>query len=225
MNILALDTSTEACSVAIYSGDKIIEEYQLAPRRHAELILGMVDSLLEQSGLKLSELDAIAFGCGPGAFTGVRIAASVVQGLAFANALPVIPVSTLAAMAHQVSSRAGFIISAIDARMSEIYLGIYEVESTGVLKLHEPECVCKPGDFSLNIDSPCYGVGSGWKTYEKVLTEKSGALLSGYDPEAFPRAADILTLALEDFRQNKTQSAKDAKPVYLRNNVVRPKAN
>jgi tRNA threonylcarbamoyladenosine biosynthesis protein TsaB len=129
LKILALDTATEACSAAIIVDSEISEKSLIAPRRHADLILSMIDELLSDSGVALSELDAIAFGRGPGAFTGIRIAAGIVQGLAYGADLPVIPISTLAALAQGTNENSDFIISAIDARMSEIYTAIYRLLS------------------------------------------------------------------------------------------------
>ncbi|HDP89812.1 MAG TPA: tRNA (adenosine(37)-N6)-threonylcarbamoyltransferase complex dimerization subunit type 1 TsaB, partial [Thioalkalivibrio sp.] len=146
MKILAIDTATDACSAALFLDGEVTSRFELAPRRHTELILPMVGSLLEEAGLAVTDLDAVAFGRGPGAFTGLRIAAGVAQGLALGADLPVIPVSTLATMAQQVMDEAGAeaVAAALDARMGEVYWGCYRRDAEGVAEPVGPETVCAP---------------------------------------------------------------------------------
>jgi tRNA threonylcarbamoyladenosine biosynthesis protein TsaB len=220
VKLLALDTATEACSVALYIDGTVLEKYELAPRRHAELILPMIDALLAEAQIKLGSLDALAFGRGPGAFTGVRIATGVIQGLAFATGLPVVPVSTLAALAQGAISESDTIVSVIDARMNEVYWGMFSVAEDGTVKPATEEQVCKPELVTIQTEHNCYGVGSGWDAYTDILSTNIGAGLQGYDSNCFPRASNILTLARKEFESGKHVSAAEALPVYLRNKVT-----
>ena len=220
MKLLAIDTATEACSAALYIDGEMREKYEIAPRRHAELILGMVDGLLNEADLKLKSLDGLCFGRGPGAFTGVRIATGIIQGLAFAAELPVVPVSTLAAMAQDATSEAKTILSAIDARMNEVYCALYLVDEDGFVKALCEEQVIKPGDIELEINEKCFGVGTGWGTYEQELSIKVGDKLQGFNSECYPRASNVLTLAKKEFELGNTVTAAKALPIYLRNKVT-----
>jgi tRNA threonylcarbamoyladenosine biosynthesis protein TsaB len=220
LKILALDTATEACSAAIIVDSEISEKSLIAPRRHAELILSMIDELLNESGVVLSELDAIAFGRGPGAFTGIRITAGIVQGLAYGADLPVIPVSTLAALAQGTKVDSEFIISAIDARMSEIYTAIYKINNSGLVIAVSDESVMKANDFSISEQGTYYGVGTGWATYHDVMSAKIGQQLIGYSGECYPQSRDILLLAKREYEKGNLVKPEDARPVYIRNKVT-----
>jgi len=220
MKLLAIDTATEACSAAILINDEIISRYQIASRKHAELILPIVDELLAEACLRLADLDALAFGRGPGAFTGVRIAAGVIQGLAYATGLPVIPVSTLAALAQGVDAEHRHMISAIDARMGEIYWCLYSRDDAGLIVAASEEVVSKPEDLVIASDVRYFGTGSGWHTYASVLTDKLQNQLTGFAGDRFPDARDILTIARTEFEHGRTVSADQALPVYLRNKVT-----
>lgn len=217
MNLLAIDTATEACSAALFLDGAITSRYEYAPRQHAELILPMVDELLAEAGIKINHLDCLAFGRGPGAFTGVRIATGVVQGLAFATDLPVIPVSTLAALAQGAIDKSDHLFSAIDARMGEIYWGLFHADKNIVTAI-TGESVSKPEQASAPADRSWYGIGSGWKTYKDILS--AGGNLSGVDSDVFPHAKDIIPLAVHDYELGNAVSAEEALPVYLRNKVT-----
>lgn len=221
MKLLAIETATEACSVALVYEGGLIERYQLAPREHAALVLPMIQELLSEAGLSLQQLDAIAFGRGPGSFTGVRIAASVTQGLAYAAGLPVVPVSTLAALAQGAlrESAAKAVIAAIDARMEEIYWGVYR-ESAGVMQVQCEERVCPPADAPAVDGNGYLGVGSGWMAYGEVLQQRYAGQLQEVRGERFPRAADIAALAQADYAAGKAVAAEQAQPVYLRDRVT-----
>lgn len=220
MNILALDTSTEACSAALAVGDDIIERYHLAPREHANLILPMLEELLAEAQLLLSQIDAIAFGKGPGAFVGVRIAAGVTQGIAFAADLPVIPVSSLAALAQ--GAQHAQVLAAIDARMEEVYWGAFIQDENGLVQLSGKEIVTSPAAVPLYEDSDgqWFGVGSGWQSYDHVLITRVQGL-SGYDGYRFPRAKHIAMLGKRDFQLGHAVDAAQALPSYLRNQVAK----
>ena len=220
--ILALDTSTPACSVALNMDGVVLEDFRMAPRLHNDLILPMVDQILGQAGLTLSDLDAIAFGRGPGSFTGLRISAGVVQGLAFGADLPVIPISTLAALSLEGFQKTGKNnwLAALDARMGEIYMGGYSVNKVaGRYEIESliNECVAKPAAlsaFSTSFD----GVGSGW-CYEDVLTSLLPTPPDHILMDLAPRAACIAELALLQFIKGEMVSAYDAIPTYLRDEI------
>ena len=222
MNILALDSSTEACSVALMTDDGVLSRHELAPRKHAELILPFMDQLLAEAGLALKQVDALAFGRGPGAFTGIRIATGVVQGIAFAVDLPVVPVSTLACIAQGARRELGAerVIAAIDARMDEVYWGRYEVDEDGLMLAVGDECVILPGDAPQVEGSDWIGSGSGWSSYDTVLAGHYGDRITSIDGERLPNAIDIAALALREYTTGNWVSAEQALPVYLRDKVA-----
>lgn len=219
MKLLAIDTSTEACSAALYLDGETSSRYELAPRRHAELILPMVDSLLAGAGMQLIDLDAIAFGRGPGSFTGLRIATGIAQGLAFAANLPLVPVSTLAALAWTKKDKAGYIAAAVDARMNEIYFGLYQtgdaIELIGEERVLAPDKITVPATVTT-----CFGAGSGWARYSDSLSGTFSNRLTGYDGECYPHAAAIAVLAVPAVLDGETIKPGDAMPVYLRDKVA-----
>lgn len=223
MNLLSLDTATEACSAALRAGDRITDRYEVAPRRHGDLILGMVDELLREAGVTLRDMDALAFGRGPGAFTGVRIAAGVVQGLAYGAEKPVVPISSLAALAQGVAAgrAAGtLIMSAFDARMGEVYWGVYHVGADGLVELAGEEQVAKPGEIHVPaLAGRAIAVGTGWHTYESQLRARCGGEIE-FIRDRYPQARDVLALAVRDFAAGHAVRADDAQPVYLRNRVT-----
>ena len=220
--LLAIETSTPACSAALSVGGEILERYALAPRQHAALMLPMIESLLLEAGLTLKQLDAIAFGRGPGSFTGVRIAASMVQGIAFAADLPVVPVSTLAALAlgGMRESNLPRILAAMDARKDEVYWGCYTGTGEDVLVLQGSECVCTPDSVPVPARDDWAGVGSGWGAYGERLLQRLGDQVVRLLPDLEPRAADVARLGLHEFNQGVRLRADEAVPVYLRNKVA-----
>lgn len=222
MNILALDTSTEGCSAALVMGASISERFVLAPRDHSLLILPMLDALLAEAGIGLTQIDAVAFGCGPGSFTSVRIAVGIAQGIAYGADLPVIAVSSLAALAQSANTKTGArrVLAAIDARMGEVYWGAYECDSAGLMSLRETEGVYTPRLVPFPEGKEWFGAGSGWKTYGAVLHEHLQHLLQRYESEHYPRARDVARLGEKYFNQGLAVSAEHAMPVYLRNEVA-----
>ena len=219
--LLALDTATEACSAAIYLHGEIVEIFKVIPQQHSQKIIPMIDELLAKVSVTRTAIDAIAYGQGPGAFTGIRIAAAVTQGLAFALNRPVIPISSLAALAQLAIRRynADNILAAIDARMDEIYLGHFtRNKHTGTAMLTGQEMVLMPEDVSpvSGTSQNRIGVGSGW-TYQKRIPVSMQAVY----PEALPHACDIATLSIPLLNDNKTIEPELAIPVYLRNNVAK----
>lgn len=222
MKLLAFDTATEACSAALLIGDSVIERFEVVPRAHARLLLPMLDSLLAEAGLRLADLDALAFGRGPGSFTGVRIAASVAQGIGFGADLPVLPVSTLTALARAAlqATAATHVLAAIDARMEEIYWAAYARDVNGEPLCLGDEQVSAAHDTRVPAGGDWYGIGSGWAAYGPLLHAHFGHSLIGCDPAALPRAAQIAQLAARDFAAGNAVKADQALPVYLRNQVV-----
>ena len=224
-NILAIDTSTEACSVALCCDGQTRNIFQLAVRKHNQLILPMVQDLLSESGVQLQQLDAIAFANGPGSFTGLRIACGVVQGLAFGSNLPVIAISTLRVMAQGAWRyyRCDNVVSVIDARMDEVYWGAYRLdpESQTMSSVVEDR-VCKPQQVFMNgsADLDWTGVGTGWK-YEEILRDRlDGIGIETVESLFYPDARDIVDLAKIEFEQGRVVAGDQVRPVYLRNKVV-----
>ncbi len=223
IKMLAVDTASETCSVALSFAGNTYFNVEKTPRKHAELVLPMVDDLLHQAACRLQELDAIAFGCGPGSFTGLRIAAGIVQGLAFGAQLPVIPISSLALVAHQGYRCFGYqhCHVAFDARMGEVYWASYSIPSIGRAILHGQELVCKPSELECATGLPegvWVGLGAGWK-YQELLTLKTGSL-DIYDIEIQPSALDLLALAETKLASKNTLYPHQINPVYLRNRVA-----
>lgn len=219
MKLLALDTSTEACSAALYLDGQLMEQYRLAPREHSQLILDMIQHLLAESGLVLSQLDGLAFGRGPGSFVGVRIATGIAQGIAYAADLPVVPVSSLEALAY--GSGHDYTAVAIDARMQEVYWAHYIRQSTGEMKLAAGEGVCAPERVpQCHKEHSWIGVGSGWLGHHERLSHRLG--VKQWEGEVYPRAASIVRLALAKLNRGQSVSADQAMPTYLRDRVAKP---
>jgi tRNA threonylcarbamoyladenosine biosynthesis protein TsaB len=226
MKLLSLETSTEACSAALYVDGEVTERYQLAPQQHNQLILPMIESLLAAAGLSLNQMDALAFGRGPGSFTGVRIAAGVVQGLAFGADLPVAPVSTLAAMAQEAfaETESRYAFPCIDARMGEVYWGVYRRGAEGLAVVVGSEAVADAGMVEFPEEAEGFGIGSGWGTYARVLRERVGeGRVHGILADRFPRACWVARLGAGVFQRGECVMAEDAQPVYLRDKVAKKK--
>ena len=231
MNILALDTATETCSVAVLKDQRILADNQLAPRQQTRLILPMIQKILSDADISLSALDAIAFGVGPGSFTGIRLAASVTQGLAFSNDLPVLPISTLQTLAQGVNRRYQheFVLVALDARMGEIYWGEYQFKKS-VMQASSLDRLVNPNDPEiLRSDNSLrwIGAGRGFGVYGHLLKSNMNKIdpIQVY-PDLFPEAVDMITLARAIINSDPKNNAKtllsplDIKPVYLRNQVT-----
>ncbi|MDH5613135.1 MAG: tRNA (adenosine(37)-N6)-threonylcarbamoyltransferase complex dimerization subunit type 1 TsaB [Gammaproteobacteria bacterium] len=227
MKLLALDTSTEACSAALSIDGEIKQHYQVAPREHTHLILGMIESLLQDAGLKSSDIDVMAFGRGPGSFMGVRVAAGVVQGIAFAHSIPVVPVSTLAAMASVAMQETGQtqVLAAIDARMKEVYWGAYCQDEAGQIVLQGEECVVAPEQAPVPAQGEWLTAGTGWASYGAIMRSALGERCVGSLPDCFPSAEAIARLAISAYQNGGAVTAAEAVPVYLRDNVAsKPKS-
>jgi tRNA threonylcarbamoyladenosine biosynthesis protein TsaB len=226
MKLLAIETSTEACSVAVLIDGRIRERFEIASRRHTELVLPWADELLAEAGIGKAQLDAIAVGCGPGAFTGVRLAISLAQGMALALDIPVVPVSTLAVLALQaVAGNAVGILAAIDARMGEVYLGAFAPDAANLLRPLRPEWMARPNSPELSsnersLDDRWLGVGTGFAAGNRALPEALGSSLLDYDATALPRAADLARLAVLAFERGEAIAPEQVEPAYLRDKVA-----
>jgi tRNA threonylcarbamoyladenosine biosynthesis protein TsaB len=218
LKILAFDTSLSYCSVALAVDDTHYTSHQYAPMQQSHLILPTIKDILKQAQLSLYDLDAIAYGCGPGSFTGIRIANSVAQGLGFAAHLPIIPVSTLQAMAQSAYLEKQWpeVMVAVDARMEQIYWACYEVDANGLAMLQVEESVCSPQQILLPLTRFSYAIGDGWQRYQKQLIAALGFTPLGIDNEQMPVAQAILTIAKTRFQQNNWVMPQEAIPNYLR---------
>jgi tRNA threonylcarbamoyladenosine biosynthesis protein TsaB len=219
MKLLAFETATEACSVALYVDGQVHERFEIAPRRHAELSLPWAEALLAEAGVARSQLDAIALGRGPGAFTGVRLAIAIAQGIALALDRPLIPVSTLQVLALRAPADATHVLSSIDARMGEVYVA-RQLRVDGQWQLQGEEVVCAPDAVELPDGSRWFGVGTGFGAAEGVLAARLAGHLKGVDAQALPRASDLLKLAVPMFERGEVMAPERVEPAYLRNNVA-----
>lgn len=215
MRIIAIETSTDACSAALWVDGELTGRLEVEPRRHVELILPMVAGLLADAGLSLPDLDGVAFGAGPGSFTGVRIAVAAAQGLGLGAALPLVGVSSLAALAlAAVDAGASRVCIAQDARMGEVYLAGYAAAPTGLATLLK-ETLCAPEAVRLEGD---WSVGGGaWSRYPGLAATAGSLTDTGL---RLPRAEEVARLAAPRFAAGETLAPRDAEPVYLRKTVV-----
>lgn len=224
MIVLAVETATEACSAALAIDGVIDERYTVAGNTHSRLILPMIDELLANAGLKPCDLDGLAFGRGPGSFTGVRIATAVIQGIAFGLDLPVMPISTLAAVAQDYFDHhdAPAVLVAMDARMGELFCGAYRRDAQGYAELCGNEAVCAAED----VVCPAFcntGIGTGWAVYAERLLEHLPHI-NAYHADCLPRARAVAHLGVRGFAQGLAVPVEQALPVYLRDNVAKKEA-
>lgn len=224
MNLLAIETATDACSVVLLQNQTIFHRFAVAPRKHTEMVLPMVDEVCQQANIALTDLNYIAYGQGPGAFTGLRITAGVVQGLAFALQLQVIAVSTLAALAHQVFRLHGKqqLLVGIDARMGEIYWGGYQFND-GIISsvINEQVAAAEQLIIPENGMEWC-GVGSGWLVARDALLQRCSSIqIQEVYADIYPDATDVAILAQQQLQYGYKQlSSCDVTPLYLRNQVI-----
>jgi tRNA threonylcarbamoyladenosine biosynthesis protein TsaB len=220
VKLLALDTATEACSVALQFEDCLLTLDEVCPQQHSKRILPMVQQLLSQAGISLAQLDGIVFGRGPGSFTGVRIGVGVIQGLAFGADLPVYGVSTLAAMAQAAHRLHGAsqVVAAIDARMAEVYIASFSAVQ-GIMQASSTEVAIKPEQLSaFSLQGEVFAVGTGWQTYAQQLLRIQPARIA--DTILYPSARDMLTLAQPAWQLGQFIAAELAEPVYVRDDVT-----
>ncbi|MFV8985060.1 tRNA (adenosine(37)-N6)-threonylcarbamoyltransferase complex dimerization subunit type 1 TsaB [Serratia fonticola] len=221
--ILAIDTATEACSVAIWNQGEVHALFELCPREHTQRILPLVQQVLAETGLSLSQLDALAFGRGPGSFTGVRIGIGIAQGLALGAELPMLGISTLQTMAQGAWRMTGAqrVLAAIDARMGEVYWGQFERQPDGQWLESGGEAVLSPQqalERAQHLQGDWAHVGTGWQTYPDLVAGSSLHVTDGQ--MLLPQAEDMLPLALQAWQQGLAVSVENAEPTYLRNEVT-----
>ncbi len=221
MKLLALDTSSAACSAALMINNEVKTLFEIVPRAHSDLILSMCDKLLQEAKLLPSQLDGIGFGRGPGSFTGLRIAAGVTQGISFAANIPVIPVSSLAALAQKthLDSQKNNILVAVDARMQEVYWGHFHFNEGKLMSFKEG--ICHPEALHATDEHQWFAAGDAWKVYHDQFEQKLISNMVGFNTCSLPCAENIAYLALQDLTDGNTYPPEKAMPVYLRNNVAK----
>lgn len=204
MKILAIDTSTHACSAALLYNNSITQRFIVAIQQHTTFILPMISELLEEADVNLSQLDAITFGAGPGSFTGVRLAASIVQGLALANNTPIIKISTLRGLAQEIFESVGDtkVFIALDARMEEVYFGEYQIDSYGIMQAVTPDKLIK---------TECITVDNAAKIYNDIMIKDYNINL---------QAKTVAKIAATDFAKGLIATVDQALPVYLREEIA-----
>ncbi len=222
MKLLAVETSTEACSAALCIDENIEERFEIAPRQHTVRIMPMIDELMSDAQLKPQQLDGIAFSCGPGSFTGVRIATGITHGIALGADLPVVPVSTLAAIAQDFFNRnpEQLAFTAMDARMKEIFWAVYQKDAAGFAKLIDEEAVT-PASAVRFPQLSGVGIGSGFSVYLPELSQALGTLLTRHETDNLPRAAAIAQLGALALANDEGVPVEQAQPVYLRDKVAK----
>ena len=231
MKLLAVETSTEACSAALYIDGIVTERFELTPKEHTRLILPMIDSLMADAGLNPRDLDALAFGRGPGSFTGVRIATGIIHGIALGAELPVVPVSTLAAIAQDFFDKGSNAIQekqdsidtafvAMDARMGEIYWGVYRRDDQGYAELIGNESVT-PADTIEIPELTGIGIGTGWGVYRQELSQRLDGKVVAIETDNLPRAGAVARLGARGFELGLAVDVEQAMPVYLRDKVAK----
>ncbi|HEX5123581.1 MAG TPA: tRNA (adenosine(37)-N6)-threonylcarbamoyltransferase complex dimerization subunit type 1 TsaB [Rhodanobacteraceae bacterium] len=219
MNLLAIETATECCSVALVAGARVFARSELAPRRHAELLLPMCDEVLAEAGLARRDLDVLAVGRGPGAFTGVRLAVSAAQGIALALGIPVVPVSSLAALAMQAPDNGADVLAVIDARMGEVYAGLFRRNGEAIEAIGD-ETVGRADALRLASPDGLSVVGTGWLSYRGALEAVLASAPRSADGARYPQAADVARLALPLAIAGEGIAADRVQPVYLRDKVA-----
>jgi len=218
VKLLALDTSTPACSVAIWRDGQAVEVSEIASNRHSSLILAMVDRVLAESGTSLNQCDAIAFGRGPGTFTGLRIGVGVVQGLAYGADVPVLPVSSLQVQAARAGAEN--VLAAFDARMRQVYWGLYRLNTDGFAQADNDIMLTAPELVRLPGAKKWMAVGGGCDLYREIIEAANSAAQISFIPRSYPHATDVARLGAIDYRAGKAVPAALALPEYVRNQVT-----
>ena len=227
---LAVDTSTEACSVAVSIDGQARELFEPMQREHTQRVLPMIEALLTEVGKTLAQLDGIVCGIGPGSFAGLRVGVGVVKGIALARDLPVVGVSSLAMLSQRAMRRdnappplahgAAQVAAVIDARMSEVYVGAYRRSPSGLAAAVVADRVCAAATAPTLPEGPWLGVGTGWGRYEAELRRALAAEFSSVDSAALPHAEEALVLGLPEFAAGRAISGDVLAPAYLRDRVA-----
>lgn len=217
MKLLALDTSTENCSVALWLDGEILSRQELAGQRHSDLILPMLEALLNEAGIALNSLDGIAFGEGPGSFTGLRIGCGVAQGLALGGDLPVIGICTLLALA--AAAPGDRVLACLDARIGETYHAAYEKQDGIWHTVCEPS-LCYAKDAPDLPGGGWVGAGSAFAAYAEAMQQRYAGQLQSFDGSVYPQACDMARLAAPLFERGLGRDAALAAPLYIRNKVA-----
>ncbi len=221
MNLLAIDTCTDFCSVAASRGEALFSRHLPAGRRQAEMILGMVNEVLAEARIEFAQIQGIAYGAGPGSFTGLRIAAGVTQGFALARGIGVIGVNSLLALSEEAGKdgAGGQMIACLDAHMGEVYHAAYRRAGAGWEEVSAPG-LYRPEAVPLVPGENWIGCGDGFAAYRELLAARLGESVSAIRPEAAPTARAVLKLAVPRFAAGEAKDAATAVPVYLRDKVA-----
>jgi len=221
MKILAIETATDACSAALLIDGQVHVAFELAPRKHTQLILSQIEQVLAEGEIATQDLDAIAFGRGPGAFTGLRIAAGVTQGMSLAGDIPAIAVSSLAAMAQQAyqQHQEDKLYVALDARMNQVYWGEYQIQDE-LAVLQGEEVVITPEELPSTQSDGFVGIGSGWQAYPQTLQNQVQAETNATLQNIYPSAEHVALLAVPQYQAGILLSPEQVQPVYLRNKIA-----
>lgn len=221
MRLLAVDTATEACSVALDLDGRVVARFDAAGRSHTQQMLPMVHGVMAEAGLRFADLQGLVCGVGPGSFAGVRIGVGFVKGLALSLGLPVVAVSSLEMLAQDaIDAGAARVLCAIDARMDEVYLGAYDQGADGSARALTPPWICAPRAFRFPGAGPWVGVGTGWARYEAELRLDPTGVVHRVQGAALPHATAALRLARSAFERGQTIDADALAPLYLRDKVA-----
>lgn len=222
MNLLAIECSTEVLSVAVFASGELCERVEASGVRHGDRLLPLIDAVLAVARIDKLDLNAVAFGCGPGAFTGVRMAVAAAQGIAYGLDIPALPVSSLAALAQEGHERGAVapILALADARMGEVYAGGFEVDAEGLVEPVGDEQLVSPTRLTLPGDNIWCAVGPGYHAHAPLLRERFGYRLDAIERSSFPQASAVARLAARALRAGHGVPARMALPVYLRDKVA-----
>ena len=225
MNLIALDTSTPACSVALLAGQEVLTRFDIIPARHADVVLPWIEELLAEAGINRHHLDAIGVTVGPGTFTGVRLGISIAQGFALGLNRPIIPLSTLQLLAMQIPAQGKIGLACIDARMGEVYSGWYQRDGDGVLRALMPETVCPPETVRLpDTLGDWYALGSGLAVNANHLAARLKDRCVEQRPHAHPNAAHMLPYVEEQLQHERVMDPAQIEATYLRQRVAQTRA-
>ncbi len=223
MNLLAIETSTDACSVALLAGTELLIDHRFAPQQHGTLVLPMIDKLMADASLSPTQLDGVVFGRGPGSFTGVRICVALTQGIALGADVGVVGISTMQSVAQGVYrvNQDSVVAVSLDARMDEVYYAAYQVDSAGLMSAITDEVLCAPEDIPALGDgiTACWA-GSGAERYSEVLSNQYSVPSEQIRKDAWPHAQDLISLATPIAQSNQLLAPEQAMPIYLRNKVA-----